>query len=313
MLLLISCYLADLIFGDPEWFPHPVRGVGKLIGLLDRRFCGGNTPRVERIKGVIVTLTVVGISAYLAYLLIVFSRKLNPFCGGLAGVYLGYAVLAGKDLRVKAKAVWREAEKGALVKARRELAKIVGRDTDDLSTERVVAATIESIAESTNDGIVAPLFYLTLGGPILAVAYKAVNTLDSMIGYKNERYLNFGRLSARLDDMANFIPARITGCLIAAASFLLGKGCGRSFKIMRRDGSKHSSPNSGISEAAMAGALRIRLGGPLSYQGKHSAKPYLGEEDRRVEAGLIKEALRISLVVSLLMVLIGVFFLKWIR
>ncbi|MEW6687234.1 MAG: adenosylcobinamide-phosphate synthase CbiB, partial [Candidatus Edwardsbacteria bacterium] len=182
--------------------------------------------------------------------------------------------------------------------------------TQNLSEDKVVRATIESIAESTNDGIVAPLFYLTLGGPVLAVAYKATNTLDSMLGYKNERYRDFGWFSARLDDVANYIPARISGFLISISSFISGKGFRNAYKTMLKDGRKHPSPNSGISEASMAGALGIRLGGGAFYQGKFVEKRYIGEDRRKVDAFLINETLKISFVTSVLMLIIGVL-LKW--
>ncbi len=323
MPLLIPAYIADLIFGDPEWFPHPVRGMGKLINLLDRLLRGRNVPLafpaknqsfsdgIERTKGVIAASVVVGISTYCAYLLIEFSTRLNPLLGSLVWVYLGYASLATKDLLAKAKAIYREIEKGCIVRARRQLSKIVGRDTENLSEERIITATIESIAENTNDGIIAPLFYLILGGPVSAIAYKSINTLDSMIGRQDEKYLHFGWFSAKLDDIANYVPARISGFLISISSLIVGgRGFRESFRTMLRDGRKHLSPNSGVSEAAMAGGLGVRLGGMLSYQGKVSTKPYIGEEKRAVQSSFIDEALTISLATSILMVSIGAI-LKW--
>ena len=307
--------------GDPEGFAHPVKGVGKLINFFDNSlrgdrskplhqnlWCGGKW--VERLKGVILTIVVVGISTSLAYLFIEATRRLNPFLGSLAWIYLGYAVLSIKDLRVKAREVLKEVEKNSLSKAKKELSKIVGRDTQDLSKDKIIAATIESIAESTNDGIIGPLFYLVLGGPVLAFAYKSINTLDSMVGYKNEKYLHFGWFSAKLDDFVNFIPARISGFLIASSSAIIGGKFKESIEVMARDGNKHSSPNSGVSEAAMAGALGIRLGGPSTYQGRVFEKPYLGEEKRILQPSLIKEALSISLIASILMVSTGVI-LRW--
>ncbi|PIW87974.1 MAG: cobalamin biosynthesis protein CobD, partial [Nitrospirae bacterium CG_4_8_14_3_um_filter_41_47] len=162
----------------------------------------------------------------------------------------GYTTISVKDLQIKARAIYKELKEGDIFKARKELSRIVGRDIQDLSEDEIKRATIESIAESTNDGIVAPLFYLILGGPVLAITYKAINTLDSMVGYKNDRYIHFGWFSARVDDVANFIPARIAGMLIVISSFLLRKNFKDSFKTMLRDSKKHSSPNSGISEAA---------------------------------------------------------------
>jgi adenosylcobinamide-phosphate synthase len=311
MLLLISVYIADLVFGDPEQFPHPVRLIGKFIKLLEAALRTKRSNRfIERIKGVILGLLVIGVTFATGYLFITTLKRINPFLGNLAWVYLGYTVLSLKDLRVKAKNVYRALKKGPIFGAQRELSKIVGRDTQNLSEDRIIVATIESIAENTNDGIVAPLFYLILGGPVLAIGYKAINTLDSMVGYRNEKYLDFGWFSARLDDAANFIPARISGFLISISSLISGKGFKDSFKTMLRDGKKHSSPNSGISEAAMAGALGIRLGGVWSYQGKPSVKPYLGEGENFLQPSFINSALTISLIASVLMVSIGVI-LKW--
>lgn len=308
---MIASYLTDLVLGDPEWFPHPTRGIGKLISLLDKRLKGKNSRWKERIKGVILTVIVVLISISLAYLLLDFPRRLNPHLGAAAWIYLGYVVLSIKDLRVKGKAIWNELENGSIVEARKHLSKIVGRDTDNLSQDKIIKAAVESIAENTNDGIVAPLFYLILGGPVLAVAYKAINTLDSMIGYKNEEYRHFGWFSAKSDDVANFIPARICGFLIPLSSLIRGKGFKRSFLTVLRDGRKHPSPNSGISEAAMAGALGVRLGGGSFYQGKEVIKPYIGKERTMSEPRKIKEALEISFIVSFFMLCLGVF-LKWV-
>ncbi len=307
-MLIIFSYIADLIFGDPEWFPHPVRGMGRLINLLVCRLKGKNVWWVERVKGGILVFLVLGISISLVYLLLELANRLHPYLWNLAWVYLGWTTLSIKDLRVKAKVILQELEKDSLPTARRNLSKIVGRDTQKLPEEGIIMATVESIAESTNDGIIAPLFYLTLGGPLLAIAYKAINTLDSMVGYKNEEYLHFGWFSAKLDDVTNFIPARISGFLIATASL---KKFSHSFKTMLRDGRKHPSPNSGISEAAMAGALGIRLGGDCFYQGRLSEKPFIGQAKREISPQLINEALAISLISSVLMLIIAVVLQKF--
>ena len=228
---LIYCYIADLLFGDPEWFPHPVRGIGRVIAFLDNRLRGEQSRRNERMKGVFVTFSTVGISAFCAWGILEGAVRLSSLAGSIVWIYLGYTTISVKDLFIKAKAVLEEVEAGSLFFARNRLSQIVGRDTQKLSKEGVIKAAIESIAENTNDGIIAPLFYLILGGPVAGIAYKAVNTLDSMIGYKNEKYFYFGWFSAKLDDAANFIPARITGLLIASASFVLGKSFRNSFII----------------------------------------------------------------------------------
>jgi len=310
MVLVVSSYIADLIFGDPQWLPHPVRGIGKVIEWLDRMLNKKDTLWMGRLKGMILAFIVIGISGFLAYLFITTARKLHPLVGNLAWAYLGYTALSVRDLFLKSKAVLKKIEANSLAEARIKLSQIVGRDTQNLSEDKIVKAAIESIAESTNDGIVAPLFYLILGGPVLAIIYKAINTLDSMVGYKNERYIHFGWFSAKLDDIANFLPSRINGLLIPVSSFILRKNFRDSFKIMLRDGRKHPSPNSGISEAAMAGALGIRLGGPSTYHGELQDKPYIGEDKVAIRPLLINEALSISFVASLLMILIGVL-VKW--
>jgi len=308
--LLICSYVFDLISGDPEWSPHPVRGMGKLISFLDNRLRANAGKWPERIKGVILTLSVTGISVCFAYLLIRSSKRLNPFFGDLIWIYLGYTTLSIKDLGVKARGVLKEVERNSIVEARRQLSRIVGRDTQNLNKNEIITAAIESVAENTNDGIIAPIFYLILGGPVLAIAYKSINTLDSMVGYRNEKYLHFGWFSAKLDDIANFIPARISGFLISISALITGKRSIGSFRTMVTDGQKHFSPNSGISEAAMSGALGIRLGGTCSYQGRPFMKPYIGEEKIPVQSSFINDALVISFVTSLLMIFTGII-LKW--
>lgn len=294
--------ILDLIFGDPEWFPHPIRGIGKLINLLEKTFRGNRSKRTERIKGAVAALVTLGITFILGYLFINLSRSLRY----LAWIYLGYICISIRDLQIKAKDIYKELKKWDINKARQKLSRIVGRDTQGLSKEKIITATVESIAESTNDGIIAPLFYLVIGGPLLGITYKAINTLDSMLGYKNEKYMHFGWFSARLDTIANYVPARICGILISISSFVTGRNFRNSFKILLRDGRNHPSLNSGISEAAMAGALGIKLGGPAYYQGELVGKPYIGDNRRQVDNNLINEARTISLTTSFLGIILGV-------
>jgi len=315
---LISAYITDLIIGDPEFLPHPVRWMGKLIRFLDKKWNKGmgrmgkeESPRKTvnwfvRIKGMALTLVVVGITIALAYLSIEISKRIHPLLGTLVWIYVAYTTFAIKDLCVKARDILRELEKGSLVNARHRLSMIVGRDTQHLQRDEIIVATVESVVESTNDGVIAPLFYLILGGPVLAIAYRAINTLDSMVGYKNEKYMDFGWFSARLDDMANFIPARICGFLIPVSSFLLGKDFSSSFRIMLRDHKNHASPNSGIPEAAMAGALGIRLGGDTWYGGIFYKRPFMGEDKREIAAAMINSALVICIISSFLLMAMGI-------
>jgi len=312
MSLYVSSIILDLIFGDPEWFPHPVRWMGRLIGFFERRLKKEGTKYQERVKGIILVSLVVGISFTFTYLAIVFSERIHHVLAVVVWIYLGYTTLSIKDLRKKAMAVLQEVEKGSLPGARRKVSLIVGRDVQDLTQAEVLTATIESVAENTNDGIAAPLLYLAIGGPALAMVYKAVNTLDSMVGYKNEKYLNFGWCAAKLDDIANYIPARICGLLMVVASSVLRKRTKGALRMMLQDGRKHPSPNSGITEAAMAGALGIRLGGPIYYQGKLLTKSYIGDNGKKVELSSAKEALSISMITSLFITFLGVA-LVWIR
>ncbi|MEW6102565.1 MAG: adenosylcobinamide-phosphate synthase CbiB [bacterium] len=299
------CYLFDIVFGTPEWLFHPTRTIGKLIKVLEKRLRGNSGALREKIKGGILVFIVVGVSAVVTFFLLYIANKLNRVFYEILWVYLGYTTLAIKDLRVKGEDILKALKKENLRLARKNLSKIVSRDTKDLEKEGIIKSCIESIAENINDGIIAPLFYLFLGGPILAMTYKAINTLDSMLGYKNERYLHFGFAAARLDDLFNFIPARISGFLICLSGFNL-----RSFRIMLRDGKNHPSPNAGISKASIAGVLGIRLGGKVSYDGKEEIRPYIGEEINEIEQGLINKALNISFICSFLMLCLGLFF-KW--
>lgn len=317
IILFISAYISDLIIGDPSFLPHPVRWMGKLIEFLDKRWnknFGGFGKRESsekaidwfmRIKGIALTLVVISITTCLAYLFIKISKMIHPLLGVVAGIYVAYTTLATKDLCVKAKDILKELEIGRIVNARDKLSMIVGRDTQHLQQDEIIIATIESVAESINDGVIAPLFYLIIGGPLLAIAYRAINTLDSMVGYKNEKYIDFGWFSARLDDIANLIPARICGILIPLSSFLFGKGFLFPFKIMLRDHKNHASPNSGIPEAAIAGALKIRLGGNTWYDGKLYKKPFIGEARKEITLNMINQALVICIISSLQLIAIG--------
>ncbi|MBN2453809.1 MAG: cobalamin biosynthesis protein CobD [Candidatus Omnitrophica bacterium] len=305
--LFAASYAADLVLGDPGWLPHPVRWMGALIKFMDEKLRRGS-PQLQRLKGTAMSLTVIGVSAACAFLFITAAGKINPVLGYAAWIYAAYTTLAVKDLGVHAKAVESRLKEGSIEGARAALSSIVSRHTADLDEEKIVVSAVESVAENTGDGIIAPLFYLILGGPVAAVAYKAVSTLDSMVGYKNEKYRYFGWFAARLDDAANFIPARLGGLLISAASSMAGDGFGAAFRVMLADGRKHPSPNSGICEAAMAGALGIRLGGAWSYDGKASVKPFLGKDRRKPAASMIGRAVNISLIASFLMVLTGILY-----
>lgn len=284
---LILAFVLDLAIGDPRWLPHPVRAMGRGItkaeGFLRRHF---GTPEEERWGGVLLVAMIVipafAITFVLHRIILWISRDVLVIAGMAAIVYLIATTIALRGLIDSARLVIESAKDGCLAAARKKLAMIVGRDTEELSEEGVLKATIETLAENLSDGFVAPTFYLVVGGLPLAMAYKAINTLDSMVGYRNDRYRHLGWASARLDDIANFIPARITALFIAAASTLFLRSADRgreSLRIMRRDGRNHPSPNSGVPEAAMAGGLGVRLGGPSTYGGVLVEKPFIGEAE----------------------------------
>jgi adenosylcobinamide-phosphate synthase len=287
---LILAFFLDAAIGDPRWLPHPVRMIGKAIHrserFLRRRLSG---PQGEKKAGIFLVLMIV-MPSFLVTLIAVkgiseISERWSMLLGTALLVYLVATTIAVRELIQSAKLVIDAVREGGIIDARHRLSMIVGRDTEHLSDRAVLKAVTETLAENLSDGIVAPLFYLVLGGLPLAMAYKAVNTLDSMVGYKNEAYINLGWASARLDDIANYIPSRIAGLLIILSVFLVRlfssdrnplSSAACSFRIMRRDGRNHTSPNSGIPEAAMAGGLGIQMGGPASYGGVMVAKPYIG-------------------------------------
>lgn len=286
--ILTMAYVLDLMIGDPQCFPHPVRiigwGIEKMEGLL--RYKKPSTERVEKIAGILLTIIIVSLTYgsfhFLnSFLLSPDMPKPVSYLAFAFLVYLASTTLATNDLVRSGRAVVSAVNSGDQEGARRKLSLIVGRDTKKLNDKGILKAVIETLSENAADGIIAPIFYFAVGGLPLAMAYKAVNTLDSMVGYRSEKYRNFGWASARLDDIANFIPARITGMLIVAATFILKISIASghmSLRTMLRDGGKHLSPNSGIPEAAMAGALGVRLGGPSFYAGRLVEKPYIGEE-----------------------------------
>jgi adenosylcobinamide-phosphate synthase len=273
--ILITAIILDLLLGDPRWLPHPVVGMGKLISAGEKVL--RRLIRNERTGGVLLLVSVVGATSLITYFLLKGANAASPYLGGALAVALAWTCLAARSLHGESKLVANRLIAGDLEGARLYLSRIVGRDTDNLNEPEIWRALVETVAENTSDGIVAPLFYLMIGGPVLGLAYKAVNTLDSMVGYKNERYHRFGWASARFDDLANWLPARLTGLLMAVAAPFVGLSPAGAFTMMARDGGNHSSPNSGIPEAATAGALGVRLGGTNRYFGQPVEKPTIGD------------------------------------
>lgn len=283
VMTILTGFILDAILGDPKKFPHIVRMMGSMITGLERRLpksFGG---------GLILLLLVSAISAGLPFVILLLLYRISPVVGFVLESLLCWQLLAAKSLKTESMKVYY-----SLVNrtgdARQKLAMIVGRDTDSLDEEGIIKATVETVAESTGDGIIAPLFYMTFGGAPLACLYKAVNTLDSMVGYKNEKYMDFGRVSAKTDDVLNYFPARISALLMIGAAFLKGYDGKNAWKIWRRDRRKHESPNSAQTESACAGALGIQLAGPARYFGKLKDKPYIGDKRWEVEPDHIIKA-----------------------
>ena len=299
LLLLVGAFLLDLAVGDPRWLPHPVVVMGKFVVWGERLLWSGKA-RHDLLGGAFLSVVLIVFTAGAAWSLVRFFSFLPSPLSLFATVGLAATTLATRGLLSALTRIEAQLRVGDLIGARKALSHIVGRDTGSLGEDKVLRASLESLAENTSDGVVAPLFYLALGGIPAAMAYKAVNTLDSMIGYRTDRYLYFGRFAARLDDVLNFVPARLTAVLMVLAAYLLRLDATRAMRVVRRDHGNHLSPNAGYPEAALAGALGISLGGPSSYFGREVWKPYIGEERTRVDTDMLKEARWLCLVTTLL-------------
>ena len=305
LLAWFAAFALDLLLGDPSHWPHPVRWMGSLTTRTQNIIRAGcRTPRQLRFGGALLWLVVVGATFAVAWGLLGVVRAIHPWLGWLVEVWMIYTSLAGRCLADMAGEVEQALRHGTLAESRARLAMIVGRDTSQLEKPQIARAVVETVAENSVDGVIAPLFFLLLGGAPLMMVYKAVNTLDSMVGYKNEKYRDIGMVSARLDDAANFIPARLSWLLLAAAAALCRLNPRRALRIGWRDRRAHSSPNCAWPEATVAGALGIRLGGPNVYFGERVEKPWIGDARRDVEPGDIPRATRLMLIASLLALLL---------
>lgn len=298
MLAFFLGFLLDLTLGDPHGFPHPIRLIGSLITGLEKRLLGKPVVRNEKSelkKGIVLAVTVSGITVFITVLLLVGAYSLHSIAGIVVETVMSYQILATKCLKDESMKVYRCLKGGDLNAARKAVSMIVGRDTEALDEEGVAKAAIETVAENTSDGVIAPMLYTALGGPILGFLYKAINTMDSMVGYKNDKYLYFGQAAAKLDDFVNYVPARISAYLMILAAFCGGKifSGTKAYEIYKRDNRKHSSPNSAQTEAVCAGALSIQLAGDASYFGNIVKKPYIGDALRKVEYGDIKRVNRL--------------------
>jgi adenosylcobinamide-phosphate synthase len=291
VMTLSAGFILDLLLGDPPWLPHPVRLIGRLALWAEPR-CR-RIMRHEYLAGAVFALGIVSVTGGGVGLMLWGLQQIHPVVAGLAMVYFMFTGLAVRDLAQEARAVWQALQEQDLNKARRRLSRIVGRDTDRLDAPEIVRGAVETVAESTVDGILAPLFFATLGGAPALWAYKAMNTLDSMVGHREAPYTRFGWMAARMDDVANFVPARIGLLLFAAGALMAGGRPGTCWRMGWRDGGKHPSPNAGISEAAMAGALEVRLGGRNTYDGVEDVRPYIGDPIRPLETSCIPQAIRV--------------------
>jgi adenosylcobinamide-phosphate synthase len=302
-----AAYLVDLFFGDPPGYPHPVKLIGRSIPLLEKKFLQwAHTPWMQCLSGVIMAAAIVFGAGILTWAIIRIAGWVHPVFSSVISIFFAYTTLATRNLYDEPRKVIRALDQGDLTLARKEVGLLVSRDTDRLDEKEICRALIETVAENTSDGIVAPLFYLLIGGPPLAMAYKALNTLDSMVGYRNDRYRNLGWASARGDDVANFIPSRLTALLFVLSSLILRKSWRGAWRAIWRDGRKNPSPNSGYPEAAMAGALGVQLGGKNFYFGRVEEKPLIGEPERSIDRKVAKKSLHLMIVNSFIAVIITI-------
>lgn len=283
-LALLLGFLLDLLLGDPHWAPHPVRAIGALIAGLEKplRRLFSKTSAGELAGGTALVALVLLCSVGVGALALYGCTLISPWLSLAVETVLCYQLLATKALKDESMKVYDALKTGTLSDARKAVSMIVGRDTERLDETGVAKAAVETVAENASDGVIAPMLYMALGGGLLGLAYKAVNTMDSMVGYKNDRYLYFGRAAAKLDDVVNFIPSRVAGLLMCLGAFLSGGNGKEAFRIWKRDRRNHKSPNSAQTEAAMAGALEVQLAGSNFYFGKLVEKPTIGDPIRPV-------------------------------
>lgn len=316
IIAFIAGFVLDLLIGDPHFIPHPVRLIGSLISFLDKRLnseaaAGVNTEKLNLSKckrGVLLAFTVIIATFIVSALILAAAYSINLYAGVIVEAVMTWQILATKCLRVESMRVYDALSTDGVDAGRRAVSMIVGRDTSVLDEAGVTRAAVETVAENTSDGVIAPMLYTAIGGPVLGFVYKAVNTMDSMLGYKNDKYMYFGRFAARLDDVVNFIPARISAYLMIIAAFIGGRQFdGRNaYRIFKRDRFNHASPNSAQTESVCAGALRVQLAGDAVYFGKLVKKKYIGDRLREIEYEDIKRANRLMYITAFLCELLSV-------
>lgn len=293
--------LLDFLLGDPQKMPHPIRLIGRFIAFLEKKLNSGEKEKALKGGRIMLCLVLFASSALTAVILIL-SYWIHLICGIAVEAALTYYIMAARSLRDESMKVYKELKKGEVEKARFAVSMIVGRDTSVLDDIGITKAAVETIAENASDGVIAPMLYTAVGGPILGFFYKAANTMDSMVGYKNEKYIHFGRAAALFDDFVNYLPSRISAYLMMLACLFCGKDFSmkNAYKIHKRDARKHASPNSAQTESCCAGALGIRLAGNAYYFGKLYEKPFIGEDKRPVVYEDIKRANKLMLTTAIL-------------
>jgi len=298
--ILAIALILDFILGDPQIGFHPIIAVGKLIRYLERRLLKDSYVKArKKINGFILVLIISTLTITLSYFAIFYCFKINMFFGNAISAIILYFMFCNGSMISHARKIMTAINDKDLEKSRIEVGKIVGRDTGSLSFTGLIRATLESLAENTSDGLIGPLFFYLLGGVPAVFLYKAVNTLDSTVGYRNQKYKDFGFFSAKFDDILNYLPARITALISGFLSFLAGGRMADTFRTIKKYSSRHASPNSGFPESAFAGALGLRFGGINHYFGRFKKTPYIGEKKKDFDAGDIKRGLRLSICSSL--------------
>lgn len=298
-------FILDTIIGDPYKLPHPIRWIGSFISILEklcRKIAKSNT--MLMILGAILVFIVVFVSGGIT-LLVLKLASFNKYAYLIVSSVICYYMLAGKSLKTESMKVYKAFENNDTEGARKAVSMIVGRDTQSLTKEGIIKAAVETVAENSSDGVVAPLIYMLIFGPVGGVVYKAVNTMDSMIGYVEEKYFYIGKFAAKLDDVLNYIPARISGILVIISAFILRYDYKNAFRIFKRDRKKHASPNSAQTESAMAGALGVQLAGDATYFGVVHKNPYIGDKKREIENEDIKRANDIMYTMTIICLVVG--------
>lgn len=305
---IVIAFLIDCILGDPYNFPHPVRFIGKYIKLFENKVFNKTRTKIELkyFYGVLLTISTVGLTFILTVLILQIAKSINIYLFYILNIIILWTTIAPKCLAQEGYKVYKPLKDDNIELARNRISFLVSRDTENLSKSQICRATVETILENISDGVIAPLFYSFIGGAPLAMAYKAVNTLDSMVGYRNDKYETLGFFSAKLDDCLNFIPSRLSGILIIISAFCLKYDYRNALKIFIRDRKKHESPNSAHPESAGAGALSIQLGGATSYFGEIHNKPYIGDNIKQIMPNDILKSIKLLYISTIILILIGI-------